>query len=303
MIEECMEVGDRVAITISKDSRDGGYNPCPDGTEATIIGFSEIDYGRVGNFGRKPGIYENRAWVRLRMPDGSEHREWAGRIELIDNAEYGRRVGEWRERRAADPTGSLHDDVRFLRDLPETPFWEGDTVRVRSRSALTTVTSAMPSVCDPDVFTIIRISYYDLPNTRNDGSPYPAYAIAPDFDAGWHTSASGADMELVERGPVWKFYHGEPIEFATVADEAAFAHRLGHDHEVRNPATGLYQWTVDEVLNAIRDGIVHGVSVVGGRFGVGPHTNAILFDDEALGKRVAAATLEGFATEREHESL
>lgn len=42
MIDELMRVGDEVAITIPQENREWGYNPCPDGTKAIILGFSEI---------------------------------------------------------------------------------------------------------------------------------------------------------------------------------------------------------------------------------------------------------------------
>ena len=56
----------------------------------------------------------------------------------------------------------------------------------------------------------------------------------------------------------------------------------------------LYSWTKEEVLEAIKNGTVHGFSVSSGFFGSGQIFNAQRFKDEELGKRVAKATLEGF---------
>jgi len=95
MDDELWKVGDEVIITIPEDSRSGGYNPCPDGTKATILGFSEMFIGRIRNYGRKPGVYENRSWINLRMPDGTEHSEFSTRLQLADSEEEKRRNEEW----------------------------------------------------------------------------------------------------------------------------------------------------------------------------------------------------------------
>jgi hypothetical protein len=94
-----LRVGDEVAITIPQENREWGYNPCPDGTKATILGFSEIHYGRLGNFGFKPGVYVNRACVNVRLPDGKEYSEYSGRLELTDKDEYERRLAAFRKPR------------------------------------------------------------------------------------------------------------------------------------------------------------------------------------------------------------
>lgn len=287
MIDE-IRVGDQVAITIPQENRKWGYNPCPDGTKATILGFSEIHYGRLDNFGLKPGVYVNRAWVKLRLEDGREHTELSGRLEPTDKAEYERRLVHQQEH---------PDDWRskeFIRELPETPFWEGDFVRVRGRSVPTSVYSEMPPKRDPDVFQVIGIDYHYLTQKTMVGTKYPAYKISSKLGAGWHTSASEDDMVLVERGPVWKFYHNEPISFSDIEEEANFFESLGHTEEIRNPTNGFYKWTKEEVLDAIRKGFVHGFSVSSGFFGSGPSISAKRFRNEDLGRRVAQATLKGF---------
>ena len=292
MIDELMRVGDEVAITIPQENREWGHNPCPDGTKATILGFSEIHYGRLGNLGFKPGVYVNRAWTKVRLENGHEYSEYTGRLELTDKAEYDRRLVEFRDHQQKNP-----DDWRnkeFLRDLPETPFWEGDFVRTRGRSAVTSVYSEMPPDRDPDVFQVIGIDYHYLIEKTQVGTKYPAYKISSKLGAGWNTSASEDDMVLVERGPVWKFFHDEPVTFGDIKEEAQFFESLGHTEEVRNPANGLYKWTKEEVLDAIRSGIAHGFSMGGGFFGSGPSISAKRFKNEDLGRRVAKATIEGF---------
>lgn len=292
MIDELMRVGDEVVITIDKENREWGYNPCPDGTKATILGFSEIHYGRLGNFGFKPGVYVNRAWVKVRLPDGKEYCEWSGRLELTDKDEHERRLAAFRKLQQEQPDN--WQSKEFLRELPETPFWEGDFVRTHGRSAVTSVYSEMPPDHDPAVFQIIGIDYHYLTERTQIGTKYPAYKISSKLGAGWNTSASEDEMVLVKRGPVWKFFHNEPITFGDIKEEAQFFESLGHTEEVRNPANNLYSWSKEEVLLAIKSGLVHGFSVGSGFFGNGPSINAKRFKNEDLGRRVAQATLEGF---------
>ena len=213
MIGDVLRVGDEVTITLEAESREWGYNPCPDGTRATVLGFTESTYGRLGNWGRAPGVYENHSWVKLRLADGREHQEWDGRLTLVgvDDAEYQRRVDAWRE------AGGIKAAAGCIRPLPATLAWEGDWVEVRGER-----------------YIVQRINYDWTPRV---------YDISDSLDAGWHTMARDGEMKLLERGNVWKYEHGEPLSFADVREEATFFQRMGHTESVRNPANGLYKWT------------------------------------------------------------
>jgi len=57
MIDDTVRIGDEVIVTIPKENRDWGYNPCPDGTKATVLGFSETHHSRIDELGIKPGVY------------------------------------------------------------------------------------------------------------------------------------------------------------------------------------------------------------------------------------------------------
>jgi len=296
VLGEIINIGDIVTITIAKDEREQGYNPCPDGALATVLGFAEIAHGHTSNYNHKPGIYENRCWIKLRLADGREHTELHSCVKLFDTDEEKERVTAFRARQQAD---TLDPDAGFLRDLPETPFWEGDFVMV------TGFNPGISSKRADGAYQITRIEYGSLESKCDDGSPYPwiAYTFSSSFSAGWSMAASVDDLTLVERGPVWKHYHNEPIEFTTFKEEAEFYKLLGHTNEVRNPANGLYCWTLDEVLGAIRDGLVHGISMDQGLFGFATHKDdrirAIRFRNEDLGARVAKTTLEGFTNKDE----
>ena len=277
--------GDLVTITIPKENREWGYNPCPAGeTLAKVLGYSEIHHGRIEGRRGKPGVYINKFWLRLLLPppDSREITEASCRLELVDEEEYARRLAAYM--RTLENPNQCQEEP--LRDLPETPFWEMDWVWAKE--------GPMPPKVYPQLMQVVGIDYHCLNAKRNDGSKFPAYRISSGMGAGWTTSANEDGMSLAERGPVWRYAHGEPVSFPSLEEEAQFFSLIGETEEVRNPQDNLYHWTKEEVLEAIRGGIAHGFTVAKGFFGVGLYISAKRFDNAELGARVAAATLAGF---------
>ena len=264
--------GDKVVITIPKENREWGYNPCPDGTVAEFIAYTEIDYGRLDNFGKPPGIYENTSWARLLMPDGKEHVEYTDRLEFLDP-----KVGETRE------STFRREDVR-VRDLPETPFWEGDFVIIHK--------AGHPH--DNQRMQVVGIDYAYLDKRTSVDTPWPAYKVSDSLDAGWRGSVAAEDAELIERGPVWKIEHGKPVVFADLKEELNLARKMGRTRDARNDARGIFIWTKDEALAAIKDGRGHAMRVAGQDIDGAPGLRLERCDDPELGARAAAATLAGF---------
>lgn len=288
MIGELLRIGDKVVIEIPKENREWGFNPVPDGTVAEITGFSEIHYGRLNNFGRESGVYENRSWVDLKLDSGETLNLSTCFVELQDKEQLNARKKIRKALMDQDPDFLSKEKTR-LRDLPDTIFWEGDFVKFRPGSKLATD--------HPEGLQIVGINYEYIGQICDDGvTPMPLYRVSEGLKGGWHMSVGELDLVFVERGPVWKLAHDEPVEFDSLEDEANLANMMGRTKELRNPKSGLYSWTKDEVLAAIADGYAHGFSVSSGGLFV-PNTlnhSAVLFADEDLGRRVAAATLEGF---------
>jgi len=281
MIGELLKIGDIVSVTIPKENRDWGYNPCEDGDQGEVTSFGEIDYGYTGNFGHEPGIYVNRSSVTLKMiKTGEPLNISAYNVNLLDPAEEKVRDAAIRLK------PEWYKDKERIRDLPETKFWPGDRIKIHDERHR--------DQNGNNEFVVVRINYSWMNNKCDDGSPYPFYDYSDKMSAGWHSSIRESDMSLVSRGNVWKHYHNEPVSFEDLKEEADFYSLLGHTTEVRNPANHLYSWTKDEALQAIRDGLAHVMSVSGGLFGGGPHLNVIRYNDEELGKRLAEATLKGF---------
>lgn len=278
-LTELLQIGDKVVFKISPERRAwmDTYKDIPDGTEGIVCGFYDaiIYESRVPVLVHQPGVYHRKGAVSVWLKDGRVvPGDWS--IEMADKDQEKRRDATLR---GAD--GMLRTEQVRLGDLPETKFWEQDKVRVR-----------FPYKRDEQVVTIDHIDYHHMHKRRGDGSPWPFYDVR--YAEGGTTSVEESWVELIERGNVWKYHNNQPLSFADLEEEANFFQLVGQTEEMRNPANGCYSWTKDEVLEAIENGIVHGFSVSSGFFGSGPHINARRFKDEALGKRVARATFEGF---------
>lgn len=279
MCLEVMEIDEIVMVDVAKENREAGYNPAPDGTLMVITEWSESIYGRTQNFGHGPGVFESRtaAWVR---PVGQEV-AYAKPI-LISSFHLSPYLKDQYEERRNAVFASGKNMLNFrepvrLRDLPETKFWEWDIVEC-------------PGFEEGTQFRIEGIEWY----WKEEGQEF-TYRLTPHPDGGYTTYASESQLVMVERGKVWRHFHGEPNTFADLQDECRFAKALGEYDEVRNPANNLYKWTLAEILEAIRQDIVDGFSLDTVPFSGSTTHTTHRFRNRDLGKRVQAATLEGFA--------
>lgn len=274
---ELLQIGDKVVFNVDPEYRawTNDYQDVPDGTEGVVCGFYDavIYESRIPVFTHHPGVYHRRGAASVWLSDGRiVPGGWS--IEMVDKDEEKRRDIALR-----DADGVRHTEQVRLGDLPDTKFWEQDRVCVRFPN----------SEWGEQKMIISHIDYYYMHSCRCDGSPFPFYGVR--FMKGGQTSAEELWIELIERGNVWKYYNNQPLSFADLKEEADFFRLVGQTREVRNPKNDRYSWTKDEVLAAIRDGAVHGFSLLGS----GPYLSAWRFNDELLGKRVAETTLEGFS--------
>lgn len=271
MYDTFFKIDDQVIVNIPSENREWGYNPCPDGTIATIVmPYTEIYYSRINKCGRKPGVYKNTNWTVIRLPNGKTYAEYTSRLQLVDQKEAKSRLRE-----SQNPNGKKLDSSNlFIRDLPETRFWEGDFVTVNNG----------------DYQGIHQITSIDY---KYSSTPTPAYWLSTSLTSVRHIFASEANLTLVKRGPIWKYYHHEPIEFKDPEEKADLHLLLGLFDDVRNPKNNLYCWTLDEVLEAVKDGLVHGFSVLN-LFSSSASISAFKFHDEELGAQISQMTLSGF---------
>lgn len=285
MASDLYMIGDKIVVNVNQESRSWGFKAPADGATGTIVKFREIAYARVGNYCKKPGIYENRCYCEVRMDTGETVSLGSHHYEFPDDDEVERRYAAIRTN-PDDPRFAK----KFIRELPETKLWEGDVVRVRSRGRVYDTEYGKPIV-------VRRIDYNCINSTRDDGSPYPFYDVSNDLRGGWSMSFEEGELELIERGRVWKHFHGEPISFSGIEEESSFFMLLGHYDEIKNPATKNYAWSAEQVIAAIRAGDVDAFDVSTSFLGVvlsEPIHHAIRFDDREFGKRVGAEVIKNF---------
>ncbi len=270
MNKKRLEIGDVLIVAVAEENRQWGYNPAPDGTRVVVTGFNTRCRGRVNEFGCKPGIYLfNDRPITVREDNGA----------VVS-------VGSYHLKHEDGSSIPMDLDGDWVGELPELPFWEGDTV-VANRDMFGRDT--------PEV-VIKSIMYDDINTVCVDGiTIFPIYTISPSMTAGITTSARGSELTLLRRGDVWKYYHGEPLHFDSLADEAQFYDgQLGRTKDVRNEAIGLFAWTIEEAVQAVRDGKGDSITVSSGLFGSRQRPYVKKFLDDDIGARVRAATLEGW---------
>jgi len=270
MSVELIQPGDEVTIHIPDENWEWGYHPVEqqNGVKAIVMGYTEHIWSRVSGLKNKPGVYENTCWIKVKTEYGKEYVEFSGRLKLIDREEHDRRIELIKG--VGTPGG------KFIRDLPETKFWEGDKVKIKGKEC-----------------KIVGIEY----NWKKKGESMP-YNYTDD-GCGFMTEREH-NIELIERGNVWKYYHDDKIEFKDIYEEGEFYKMIGRTDYVRNPVNGLYKWTKEEALQGIKDGIIDCITLSRG-LGLGLDTKIrvepIRYMDRDIGERIRTASIKGFEVE------
>lgn len=311
MMNELIRPGDRVVMNMDPESRmySGSGQP-PNGTYGTVTHRARYDLVRERTgydlLHGEPGVYRQDGQVFVHW-DGYEESQGSSSYDLshADQTEYERRyqddwVGPVLERKQVDRWVQSDRLLHCIRTgpLPETAYWEQDLVRW---------TDPIRTDFKEHVFVIERVRY-DLDGSYK-GHSYTIRRVDPETREDMHTGSWSnireADLELVERGNVWNHYHHLPKVFRSLREEAEFASLMLQVADVPNPATQLYAWTKDELLDAISAGIIDGFTVSGGLFGSDLIHSGHRFKDRDLGERVRIETLVGFGLaskieDREH---
>jgi hypothetical protein len=286
-VDRLLVPGDRVVCKMDRESRSWGHKGPPNGTLGTFKGATRFlrERSRYGNdrYFYEPGIYEANGVAMIDWDDGSSDVSgWAH--ELADKAEYKRRLDAYHA--IKDKPFGYGENVIKVGELPETKFYELDIVRILNgfedmtdRGYGARIAAVEWGWKKEDGLSVYRVEWID-----KNGE----YARAG------HTYMNDSQLELVERGNVWKEFHGEPLIFKDLREEIAFAQGMGRYKEVRNPASNLFSWTGREAIEAVRDGIADGFSLAGAFLGVPPRPSLHKFEDRDLGERVRQATIAGF---------
>ncbi len=290
ILTEFMRIGDEVEVQVDKESRAYGmWGDLKDGTRGVVVGFytaiNHVTHAQARK--RKPGVYHSNGAARIHFADGSGRYMGGHELIFVDPKLKDIRYAEYH---------SLPQDMRRLETLmaplPKTNYIEWDVVKIVGGHWKDNAFGGPHDGCPtPAVIRISDIDYrdkeisYSLRGHYADGSTTGTVNVSP------------GDLNLVERGNLWRHYNGEQPVFNSIEDEVALAEVLGLEDEVRNPVSGDYTWSKEQVLAAIQAGTVDGISVCGGFFGSGPTTRGRRFENRELGERVRAKTLEGFKEE------
>lgn len=296
--------GMKVEMRMDKEARGWGRKGPPDGATGVLVCRTRHkEY--VGRFGHdryfsEPGVYErDGTWV-IRMDDPSHGTaEFNGiktslhigssdfEVHPDSRQEYDRRAEElWHIPVNREKTIGFHaqqcvlDNRVRLSELPVTEAWELDTV---------IPDEALGDDLKDYRFVVSRIDYH-----RFDFIYYDVDAFDADGKKCFSTGFRANQIKEVVRGNLWKREHGETMTFASIEEEAALARGLGQFKEVTNPESGLYSWTLDQCLAAVKNDLVDCMALGNLPFSSGRRINAYRFEDRDLGERLRQHTLIGF---------
>ncbi len=281
MLTDLFQINDIVVMKMDKEARSWGRSGPEDGTRGRVINFSdairEVPYGF---YGERPGIYKSRGAPLIHW-EGLDFCSYTGEVEMVDVAEYERRHAL---RSANRKKGELMTESSiFFCDLPDLPFMSGDKVHVED----STFGSFDTKITSVDYYSKFK------EKTRDDGSEYPLYTIK--LKGGGTTTLTSKEISLVERGNMFHWYKGDKanIKFDDLKEELAFALCIGKARQVRNHRNNLYDFSLEEALEDIRENRAHALSV-SHFFGV-RSLDVIFVDDEDLAQRTRAEVIKGFA--------
>ncbi len=167
------------------------------GTESGIVlGFAKKYIPRGGFDHKKAGTYIDFANVLFATWGGEPERYVSMQPVDFDDPEM------------AGVCSGVSAIMLKIGDLPVRPFWEGDEVAIAHKDAA------------PVRWVVQNIDY------TQDGAPYTLKQIGEVRHTPTMTSYSHF-LKLVARGNLWKMEHGEPMEFASIEEEAKFYQSLG----------------------------------------------------------------------------
>jgi hypothetical protein len=160
MLGELTNKGEKV-ILVGLSSPEGDYKlGYPEGTICEIVDYPLIAEGvdeHSQSKGIKPGMYENRSWAKIKMPDGKEMFMGFFHLTAYDCGEYADRYVEFRKKCDADPDYFWHEMIPHYREeLPKAQFQVGQFVKVRDSDG------NYLNYMDTDIFRITRVDYTEL---------------------------------------------------------------------------------------------------------------------------------------------
>lgn len=274
MTPDILKIGDRVCFPNPLDIY-GSLMEDIHGKKGTVKRFAEVAVGYDG-YGVPAGIYEDKSKVTV-LVDGEEHVFYLDSymMELDDQVEAELRLAPWRES-VLKHRGSSHAPWRrFLRDLPPQPFWPGDRVRIDLVAAKKHGSINMGWQPDEPIGVVKYVSLHGhmFPSLEEyiEGIE-PWYRAAPSYMGIHALQCRGGEMELLERGPFWNYYHYLTMSFENLLHEAVVNDKLGLAEEAVNEAREHGVWSPEEAVAAMATGVLdgcrQGVAIAEGYYGL-----------------------------------
>jgi hypothetical protein len=289
--ESLFRIDDTVIFKRGQDYYPTPGDPPMDRAKGVVVGKNRVTRieERYGFVSREPGIWVRDGSCQVKWDhDGSVTTPNAYKLEMVNRKEFERRAQQRREETALigyTACDDKYENAERIGDLPVTKGWELDYIRMPGRWR--------------DHYKFGRISRIDY--NIGDSEREVAYYVdlVDEYRQTGHgsTYVNEAELEVVERGNVYKFFNNQPLVFVDLKDEASFFTNIGHSAEVRHPENGNYGWGLEDVLRAISDDIVDGFAADNDLFSFGHGSlRAMRWRNRELGKRIQQATLNGFGS-------
>lgn len=237
ILEKFLCVGDRVKYNPTKDTLEWRKPLVEVGMLGTVTGWYVYNraYGRneswaYGDQCDGPGIYQGNGVAIVRWDNGETHKSSASDFCFVDES-----LNEIR--RNDDKGQEVIERKLKIEELPETAFWEGDRVSVIRQG-------------NAEMLVIISVEYVDDVD-YDRGRRYTGQSSEHGYTTYFHEK----EATLISRGNYWWWAHDKSkLSFINIQDEVNFYSSLGKTEELRNPKNGLYAWTIDEGLEAVKNG-------------------------------------------------
>ncbi|SOC26838.1 hypothetical protein [Thalassospira xiamenensis] len=216
----------------------------------TIAEYVEATRGRIRNYGLKPGNYINNAWFVVEFEDGSRKEVGDHQLQRVDGK----------------PDRLLNREELYLSALPKTDFWELDLVYSSTHG------EGMVS----------RIDWESIKD-RTSSDVYHVFFTNADT-----ALKVGADeLQLLERGKVWRRAHGLPLGFASVEEHAAFALLVGEYQFVPGKPDPVVAINTDEADGLVCSKFGNDGTLAADADDWAAGGSLVLFTDRELGRQVS----------------
>ncbi len=290
-----LRVGDPVLVRgedpWSRCSPDHKAKRYPVGSPGVIVGFAVRSVCRLNTSAKtKPGIYVDQEWPFVRLAGASDIRRIrANHLQLLS---YDAATRLELQRKEHPERAPFHGD--FICDLPDTEVWEGDIVRPKpwltDKVPEEVARDSVPGL--PGTFVVSWMSFVEHPGDVHESlGASPRFTVSDRFFRKGGGSFYDFQLEVVERGNLWRRAHGQRESYRDLEEEAFFLYRMGEldpapEHSPSFP-------TREEAVAAVRIGPWHGIRYYDEFLDWGSSTGytVIRYRDDDTGRRIAEATL------------